>query len=96
MDKKQILEIIKNNQVVLTSKFGLERIGLFGSYAREEQYENSDVDLAVEISKADLFNFIALKNYLQDILKKNVDIVRYRDTMNESLKRRILRDIIYV
>ncbi|MBK8946945.1 MAG: nucleotidyltransferase family protein [Ignavibacteriae bacterium] len=96
MDKKQILEIIDQHKKELSANYGVNRIGLFGSYARNEQYENSDIDIVIEIKNPDLFLLVSIKNYLQDLLQKKVDIVRYRERMNEGLKRRILRDAIYV
>ncbi len=96
MDRSKVLELIKKNKMELITKFGVSRIGLFGSYAREDQTEKSDIDIVIEMKNPDLFLLVAVKNYLQELLNSEVDIVRYRERMNEGLKRRINRDAIYV
>jgi predicted nucleotidyltransferase len=77
-------------------EFGVKRIGLFGSYARGEMREDSDVDIVVEIEKPDLFHLIGIKQAIEEALGNKVDIVRFRDTMNQALRSRIERDVIYV
>ena len=58
-------------------KFGVKRIGLFGSYARDEQDEESDVDLVVEFEEgeATLDNFLGLVEYLEVLLGRRVDLI---------------------
>jgi len=80
----------------LKNRFGVEKIGLFGSYARGEETKNSDIDFVVELSKPDLFLLVAVKNFLQEIFDAEVDIVRNRERMNNLLKKRIQNDAIYV
>ena len=81
---------------VFKKEFKVKKIGIFGSYARGDVYEGSDIDIVVELNNADLFLLVALRNYLQELFNCNVDIVRYRKRMNERLKQRIERDAIYV
>lgn len=80
----------------MKNRFGVEKIGLFGSYARGEETKNSDIDFVVELSKPDLFLLVAVKNFLQEIFDAEVDIVRNRERMNNLLKKRIQNDAIYV
>ncbi|MFH2029660.1 MAG: nucleotidyltransferase family protein [Bacteroidota bacterium] len=80
----------------LQSKFGVLSISLFGSYARNEENSESDIDIAVDMEKADLFTMASLKNYLQELLGKKVDVIRIRKNMNTILKNRIEKDAIYV
>ena len=96
MNKNQVLNLIKVHKNELTVKFGVLKIGLFGSCARDEVTDESDIDIVVELNNADLFLLVALRNYLQELFNCNVDIVRYRKRMNERLKQRIERDAIYV
>ncbi len=92
----QIQKILSNHQQELYGKFGVITISIFGSYARNEEKPESDIDIAVEMEKADLFIMSSLKNYLQELLGKNVDIIRIRKNMNSFLKCRIKRDSINV
>lgn len=87
------LQIFKDNY---STEYDLIKIGLFGSYARNEASEDSDIDIAVEIRKPDLFILGSIKTDLEKIFGKSVDIVRLRDKMNKFLKKRIEKEIIYV
>ncbi|MDP2303353.1 MAG: nucleotidyltransferase domain-containing protein [Ignavibacteria bacterium] len=96
MNRNEIQSIIAEHKTELQNKFGIINIGLFGSYARNEENTESDIDIAVEMQNADLFVISALKSYLQDTLKKNVDIVRIRKNMNLLLKNRIQKDALFI
>jgi len=75
--------------------YGIKRIGIFGSVARNEQTEESDVDICIEMNVPDLFNMVHIKEDLQKLFGKNVDIVRLRKNMNPMLLNQIERDGIY-
>ena len=96
MTSSDIQKILSQHKPELFKKYGVLRISLFGSYARDEEKPESDIDIAVELEKADLFAMASLKNYLQELLGKNVDVIRIRKNMNTFLKNRIQRDAIYV
>ena len=82
----------KNNYV----KYGIKNIGIFGSVARDEATESSDVDICIETKTPDMFMLIHIKDELQNIFHKSVDIVRLRERMNPYLKRRIEKEAVYV
>jgi len=94
MTKSEILDYLKNHYTVLKEKYDVEAIGIFGSYARDEAKEDSDIDIFVKMEPK-LFNLIAVKQTIEEGLHKKVDIVRLRDKMNPYLKKRILKDGIY-
>ena len=96
MNKDDIHKILTEKKVELKERFGVTRIGLFGSYVRNEESHESDMDFVVELEAPDLILISSLKNYLQDIFKNDVDIVRLRKNMNESLRKRIQDEAIYV
>ena len=77
-------------------EYGVEKIGLFGGYARGEVLEGSDIDIVVELEKPDLFCLIGIKQTLEEALGNKVDVIRLRDKMNDTLRFRIERDVIYV
>lgn len=89
------LAILRNYQTLKSNIYGIKRIGIFGSVARNEQTEDSDVDVCVEMKKPDLFAMVHIKEELQELFGKSVDIVRLRKNMNPILLSRILRDGIY-
>ncbi len=72
------------------------RIGIFGSVARNEYNQESDIDVVVEQKYPDLFLLGRIKIELEEKFNKNVDIIRFRNDINPFLKKRIERDSIYV
>jgi len=73
---KEIEEIIQKNKKDLKDKYGLKEIGIFGSYVKDEQDGNSDIDILVEIERPMGFvKFIKLENHLSQILSIKVDLV---------------------
>ncbi len=78
-----------------SSKYGIKRIGIFGSVARGEQHEGSDVDVCVELNVPDVFSMVHIREELESLFGTPVDIVRLRDRMNPVLKKNIERDGIY-
>lgn len=94
MTKLEILDYLKDRYTVLKEKYDVEAIGIFGSYARDEAKEESDIDIFVKMEPR-LFNMIAIKQLIEEDLHKKVDIVRLRDKMNPYLKKRIDEDGIY-
>ncbi len=94
--KAEILSFIAAHKEEVGSKYGVRRIGIFGSYTRDQGADESDIDIVVELEKPDLFCLIGIKQFFQESLGRNVDVVRLRERMNESLKLRIQRDAVYV
>ena len=75
MTKITILDFLRSHKDEMHEKFGLIKIGLFGSYVRGEQRKDSDIDLAVEIESNNKFrSFFGLKAYLEDGLHKKIDL----------------------
>lgn len=93
--KEEYIEILKQCAAVLHTRFGVSSLRLFGSVAREEQKEASDVDVCVEM-KPNLFLRIELKKYLEEQLGCPVDVIRMHKNMNDFLKEQIEKDGIFV
>ena len=79
----------------LERDFGVSSLKLFGSVARHQEHEDSDVDICVEM-EPDMFKRYALKAYLEDMLHKPVDVVRLHKGMNTVLRSEIERDGVAV
>ncbi len=77
-------------------KFGLIRIGIFGSVARNENDENSDLDIVVELEKPSLSIMYNLRESLRTLFGCNVDVVRFRESLPPTLKSNIQNEAIYV
>ncbi|MEA1968602.1 MAG: nucleotidyltransferase domain-containing protein [Thermodesulfobacteriota bacterium] len=77
-------------------QYNILKIGVFGSAARDEMNEKSDIDIVVELGITDLFHLIGIKQELEEQLHRKVDIIRYRNGMNAFLKKRIDKEAVYV
>jgi hypothetical protein len=78
LDKQDIKKILKEHKDIL-NRYKVRTIGLFGSYVRGEQREDSDIDLLVEFDENTYSNFINLIFELEDIFRKEVTVVSERD-----------------
>ena len=96
MRRKDILRILTKFRELKQNEFGIVRIGVFGSVARDEMADASDVDVVVELDQPDLLALVGIKQELEELLPQPVDVVRYRDKMNPFLKRRIEQEAVYV
>ena len=96
LSTKEIIAILKKFKAESASKYGITSLGLFGSFARNEQRETSDVDVFVTLKESDFFVLERIKEELESLIHSNIDIVNYRDSLRNSFKQNILNDAIYV
>ena len=88
--------IIQKNKKELEEKYGLKEIGIFGSYVRGNQEENSDIDILVEVERPMGFvKFIKLENHLSQILGVKVDLVT-KKALKPYIGKKILKEVLYV
>ena len=96
--KKEILDFLHKNYATIITKYHLTKLGMFGSFARDEQDINSDVDIIIEIQEG-TENIHELKNslheYLTNAFERSVDIAREK-YLKPYVKELILKDTIYV
>jgi predicted nucleotidyltransferase len=94
--KTEIIEFLKKNRLQLES-FGVSKIGVFGSFLRNEQTEDSDIDILVDFypEKVKYDNFIDLAFYLEDHLERSVDLVTV-GSLSPYIGPHILREVEYV
>ena len=96
MGKAEIIEIIKNNKREIESLFGVQRLGLFGSFVKERQRKKSDVDILVTFKRdIDLFEFLDLREFLEKKLGTKVDLVM-EAALKPNVSKRILAEVEYV
>lgn len=95
LEKQNILSELSRRNHNLT-EFGVEKIGLFGSFLRGEASADSDIDLLVEITKSrkTLRNFLALTYYLEEIFGRRVDLVT-KESLSPFIGPHILRTVEY-
>ena len=92
--RKEIEQILKKNKKILKKTFKVEEIGIFGSYARNEQSKDSDIDILVKFSDPVGWEFIDLKEYLEEILNLEVGLVTIK-ALKPQLRDNILKEVVY-
>ncbi len=96
MGKREIIKIIRNSKPEMESHYGVQRLGLFGSYVRGKQNKRSDIDILVTFTRdIDLFDFLDLREYLESRLRVKVDLVM-ESALKPAIGKRILSEVEYV
>jgi predicted nucleotidyltransferase len=95
IDRTECIKKLKACKSVVTDRFGVHSMRLFGSVARNEQNESSDVDICVEMEPS-LLRRSGLKIYLEELLNCKVDVLRVHKNMDSYLTQQINRDGILI
>ena len=93
--KEEYLDILRKYLDLKSKVYGIVKIGIFGSVARNEQTEDSDVDVCVEMEPK-VYMVVRLKRFLEDLLQCSVDVIRLHKHINPYLLDEIDREGIYV
>ena len=91
---QNILEILRNHKAELQARYPIGQLGVFGSFARGEATEKSDIDIAVEITGPMGLNFIAMADEIEDLFGIKTDVVPLRSIKPQYLSS-VQRDIVY-
>ena len=91
------LSLLREHETMLKSRFGVERIGIFGSFARGEERPESDIDVLVTFRTGEktFDNFMGIKFYLEDIFDRKVDLVT-EAALKPLIRDPILAEVVYV
>ncbi|CAD5243648.1 nucleotidyltransferase family protein [Thermococcus camini] len=93
---EDVQRILRAHRKELREKYGVKRIGIFGSYSRNEQRIDSDVDILVEFEQpVGLMTFVCLQEYLEELLGVKVDLVT-KGALKRRIRERILKEVKYV
>ena len=93
---EKILEILRQQIPMLMERYNVEKLEIFGSYVRAEQKKDSDLDILVTFKEdPSLLTYIAIENYLSDLLGVKVDLVM-KDSLKPKIGQRILREAVPV
>jgi predicted nucleotidyltransferase len=99
LTRDKIIHLLQREQTYLASEFGVRKIGLFGSYAKGQPDENSDIDLLVEFDRPIGFRFFDLVDYLETVLGRKVDILTPAGVQNIRIRgvaKSITEGLLYV
>ena len=94
--KDRIINYLKHYKQNHIEDYNLTKLGIFGSIARNENTQNSDLDVVVEFSKPNLFIQAGIMQDLKDEFKVDVDVIALSKNTNPKLLKRINQDVIYV
>lgn len=92
---QEYVTLLKQHAPVLKEKYGMTGMSLFGSVARGEQVENSDIDVLVDMPPK-FYEACAANDYLEDLLSCHVDMVRRHDRLTPFFLKQVERDGIRI
>lgn len=96
MHREEILSLLRLYKQSAADKYGILEIGVFGSVARDEHTDAGDLDICIKTREPDAFALVHIKEEIEQLSSRHVDIVRVRERMNPYLKERIRREAVYV
>jgi predicted nucleotidyltransferase len=96
LSRDAILAELRRFKPELSRRYGVSRIGLFGSVAKGEARSGSDIDVVVELDEPDLFALVHIREELESRFQCAVDVIPYTKLMNGFLKSRIQQEAVYV
>ncbi len=99
LTKDTLVQLLQREQAYLTAEFGVSKIGLFGSYAKGQPNETSDIDILVEFERPIGFRFLDLVDYLEAVLGRKVDVLTPAGIQNiriDRVAKSIAESIVYV
>jgi uncharacterized protein len=89
-----IIKTLKKHEKEIREKYKVKKIGVFGSYVRGDIKETSDIDVLVEFERPIGWEFFDIKEFLEEILGKDVDLVTV-GALKPQLKDRVLKEVVY-
>ncbi|HMV45877.1 MAG TPA: nucleotidyltransferase domain-containing protein [Leptospiraceae bacterium] len=96
MNRNEIIKIIQDFKNEYADKYGILKIGIFGSVARGDNTDDSDIDIFITMKITNLVLLSRIRQELEEKINTRVDLIQYRDKMNQFLKARIDKEGIYV
>lgn len=95
MRREEIIQILRTDMPVLKARYGVQSIGLFGSFAKGKNHEDSDLDFLVEVGEPLVDNYFGLWDFLENRFEKEIDLVRRGNHLSEKFLTRVQSHIIY-
>lgn len=98
MNKNEIIHYLRKQQPYFHNTFGINFIGLFGSFSRGDETKDSDIDILYNIEKGkklSMLKYLKIASLLEDCFHKKIDLVRV-DTLKPTVKKYVDKDLIYV
>ncbi|KJU87133.1 nucleotidyltransferase [Candidatus Magnetobacterium bavaricum] len=96
MTKESVIQVLSSVAEESLMRYNARILGIFGSVARGDDTDNSDIDVLVDFTeKADLFDFVGLAIFLEEKFNRNVDVVP-SDNIRSEIRDAVMKDAIYI
>ncbi len=96
LERDRLQALLKDFMVQQGSRYYLQKLGFFGSYARDRATADSDVDIVFTTSQPDLFLTSMMKQDLEELLGRRVDVIRLHQYLSPSFRERVEQEAVYV
>ena len=96
VNRDYILSLLKVYYLCNKDKYGIERIGLFGSFARNEAGPESDVDIVISLNRPNLLTYSIIAHQLETVFKRSVDLISDNAQLKASFRSNLEKEVIYV
>jgi len=96
MTKEDILDELQQQKEYLQKRYSVDKIGLFGSYAKNQQKAQSDIDIYVEFKEKNFRNLTGLWVYLEKLYNQKIDLIHKHKSSRLAILETIQKEVIYV
>lgn len=93
---QEIVDLLRQFKRDAGEKYGIEQLALFGSVARGEQREDSDIDVCVKLRKTTFRTYMTIREELERLFRRKVDLLTLHENMRQLFRQNIERDAIYI
>ena len=93
---QEIVDRLRAYKEKFADKYGIEQLGLFGSVARGEQDEKSDIDVIIKLRRPSCFTCFGIQEELRKLFHQKVDLITLHENMFRSFRQNLERDAIYI
>lgn len=96
MKQEQVIKLLQQKKQILSKEYGIKTLGLFGSYSKNKQNKNSDIDILIEFNKSiSLLKYLKLSSILSKDTGKKIDLVM-KSALKKNIGEKILKEVIYI
>lgn len=96
MDRDYILSLLKVYYLCNKERFGIDSLGLFGSFVRNEGREDSDIDILISLKRSNLFTYALIAQQLETVFGRHVDLISSRAKLKDDFRNHVEKEVVYV
>ena len=96
MDRDYILSLLRVYYLCNKERFGIDSLGLFGSFVRNEGREDSDIDILISLKRSNLFTYALIAQQLETVFGRHVDLISSKAKLKDDFRNHIEKEVVYV